>query len=131
MKLNLIFRFGILTLILFSFAFNAKNILPKNAQNQNVNATISESNTISEETENCEFDGIKLYGKVQFVDNFPDLKIQYVEHFPDINVKFVENFPNDCGEWQVVENFPDFKVQVVEHFPDLKVKQVENFPGME
>ena len=40
----------------------------------------------------CEFNGIKLYGKVKFVSSFPDIKIQFVNSFPDIKVKFVENF---------------------------------------
>jgi hypothetical protein len=79
----------------------------------------------------CICKGINLYGRVQFVESFPDLKIQIVESFPDIKVKLVESFPDACGEWQVVESFPDFKVQVVESFPDLKVQYVESFPGME
>lgn len=82
-------------------------------------------------TGNCEWKGIKLYGKVQFVTSFPDIKIEYVESFPDIKVKFVTSFPDDCGEWQVVESFPDFKVQIVESFPDIKVKIVDSFPGMD
>lgn len=82
-------------------------------------------------TGNCEYKGIKLYGKVQFVESFPDIKIKYVESFPDIKVKFVESFPDKCGEWQVVNSFPDFKVQIVSSFPDLKVKTVESFPGMD
>ena len=82
-------------------------------------------------TGDCEWNGIKLYGKVQFVTSFPDIKIEYVESFPDIKVKFVSSFPDDCGEWQVVESFPDFKVQIVESFPDIKVKIVDSFPGMD
>lgn len=78
----------------------------------------------------CEWDGIKLYGKVEFVDHFPDIKIEYVEHFPDIKVKMVDHFADECGEWEKVDHFPDFKVQVVEHFPDLKVELVDYFPGM-
>lgn len=81
--------------------------------------------------EPCSCNGIELYGRVQFVESFPDLKIQLVESFPDIRVQFVDSFANDCGEWQIVESFPDFKVQVVESFPDLKVKLVDAFPGME
>jgi hypothetical protein len=77
----------------------------------------------------CEFNGIKLYGKVKFVSSFPDIKIQFVSSFPDIKVKFVDNFPTECGKWQIVESFPDFTVQVVESFPDIKVKVVESFPG--
>ncbi len=77
----------------------------------------------------CTYKNLPLYGKIQFVQNFPDIKVQLVENFPDIKVKIVENFPNDCGEWQIVNNFPDVKVQLVENFPDIKVKLVENFPG--
>ncbi len=81
-------------------------------------------------TGDCTFKGIKLYGKVQFVTSFPDIKIQYVTSFPDIKVKKVTSFPDDCGEWQTVTSFPDFKVQVVTSFPDLKVQLVDSFPGM-
>lgn len=79
----------------------------------------------------CEWNGIKLYGKVKVVKYFPDIKVKFVDNFPDINVKIVEHFPDECGRWEFVENFPDFTIQVVETFPDLEVKIVENFPGME
>ncbi len=78
----------------------------------------------------CYYKGFKLYGKIKFVENFPDIKVQIVENFPDLKVKIVENFPDDCGEWQIVSNFPDLKVQIVENFPDIKVKFVNNFPGL-
>lgn len=81
-------------------------------------------------TGSCEWKGHKLYGKVQFVSSFPDIKIQYVSSFPDLKVKFVSSFPDDCGEWQEVSSFPDLKVQVVSSFPDLKVQKVSSFPGM-
>lgn len=79
---------------------------------------------------NCSFNGKKLYGKIKFVESFPDIRIQFVESFPDINVKIVSSFPDQCGKWQIVESFPDLKVQVVESFPDVKVKLVESFPGI-
>jgi hypothetical protein len=81
-------------------------------------------------SKDCLWQGKKLYGKIKFVENFPDLKIKFVENFPDLKVKIVQNFPDDCGEWQIVQDFPDLKVQVVENFPDVKVKIVENFPGL-
>ncbi len=71
-----------------------------------------------------------LKGKVQIVENFPDLKVQIVESFPDIKVQIVNHLPNQCGQVQIVENFPDLKVQIVESFPDLKVQIVEHFPGV-
>jgi hypothetical protein len=66
--------------------------------------------------EDCTFNGFPLYGKIQVVDSFPDIKVQIVESFPDIKVK-------------VVESFPDFKIQFVDSFPDIKIKFVESFPG--
>ncbi|MBL4657726.1 MAG: hypothetical protein JKX73_06975 [Flavobacteriales bacterium] len=81
-------------------------------------------------TGSCEFKGIDLYGKVQFVTSFPDIKIQYVTSFPDIKVQWVTSFPDKCGKWQEVTSFPDFKVQVVTSFPDIKVQEVTSFPGM-
>ena len=75
-------------------------------------------------------DGIKLNGKIQFVESFPDLTVQVVESFPDLKVKIVDSFPNDCGEWQIVDSFPDVKVKIVESFADIKIKFVESFPGI-
>ena len=51
--------------------------------------------------EECSFNGIKLNGKIQFVESFPDLTVQVVESFPDLKVKIVDSFPDDCGEWQI------------------------------
>ncbi len=80
---------------------------------------------------NCYKNGKKLYGKVQFVESFPDLTIKYVSSFPDINVQFVSSFPSNCGQWQIVDSFPDFTVQEVSSLADLEVKKVSSFPGME
>ncbi|MFT4975923.1 MAG: hypothetical protein ACI8S6_001816 [Myxococcota bacterium] len=77
----------------------------------------------------CSVGGHRLFGKVQIVSSFPDLKVQVVSSFPDLKVKMVTSFPDDCGEWQIVESFPDFKIQFVESFPDLKIQYVESFPG--
>ena len=74
-------------------------------------------------------DKCKIFGKIQLVEHFPDVKVQVVEHFPDIKVQVVEHFPDGPGKWQMVEHFPDFKVQVVEHFPDYKIQYVKHFPG--
>ena len=82
------------------------------------------------DTEDCSWEGFNLYGRVQFVAAFPDIKIQYVSAFPDIKVQWVGAFPDQCGKWQEVTSFPDFKVQVVTAFPDLKVQVVTSFPGM-
>ncbi len=79
---------------------------------------------------NCEWNGIKLYGKVEIVENFGDIKVEFVDNFGDIKVEFVENFADDCGEWEIVENFGDFTIEIVENFGDIKVEKVENFPGL-
>lgn len=77
----------------------------------------------------CTYKGFKLYGKIQVVESFPDIKVQVVESFPDLKVQEVSSFPDDCGEWQFVESFPDLKVQFVESFPDIKIQYVSSFPG--
>ncbi len=80
--------------------------------------------------DDCTYNGFALYGKIQFVESFPDITIKVVESFPDLEVKIVDSFPDDCGEWQIVDSFPDIKVKIVESFPDIKIKFVESFPGL-
>ena len=80
--------------------------------------------------EDCTFNGFPLYGDVQVVDSFPDLKVQIVDSFPDLKVQVVESFPDDCGEWKFVDSFPDVKVQFVDSFPDVKIQYVDSFPGL-
>jgi len=94
-----------------------------------VNITFAQSEDEMNEDE-CTFNGILLYGKIQFVESFPDLTVQVVESFPDLKVKIVESFPDDCGKWQIVDSFPDIKVKIVESFADIKIKFVESFPGI-
>ena len=67
------------------------------------------------------FKGIKLYGKVQVVENFPDIKVKVDNIWPDLKVKIVEHFPNTCGKWQIVEHFPDFKIQFVDKIFYIKM----------
>ena len=81
-------------------------------------------------SENCSFQGKKLFGKVQVVNSFPDVKVQVVTSFPDLKVKLVDAFANECGKWQMVESFPDLKIQFVDSFPDIKIQYVESFPGI-
>lgn len=71
----------------------------------------------------------QLYGKIQFVTSFPDVKVQVVDSFPDIKVQRVQSFADAPGKWQEVTSFPDYKVQVVTSFPDYKIKYVTSFPG--
>lgn len=78
----------------------------------------------------CTWNGIPLFGKVQIVESFPDIKVGIVTSFPDLKVKTVTSFPDDCGEWQFVTSFPDFTIQFVESFPDIEIQMVESFPGL-
>ena len=78
----------------------------------------------------CTCKGFKLYGKIQFVSAFPDLKVKAVSAFPDLKVQTVSAFPDKCGKWQVVDAFPDTKVQFVDAFEDVKVQFVDAFPGL-
>ena len=78
----------------------------------------------------CTLKGKKLYGKIQIVTSFPDVKIQEVTSFPDVKVQKVTSFPDKCGKWQIVTSFPDTKVQIVTSFPDVKVQYVTSFPGV-
>jgi len=77
----------------------------------------------------CTLNGKQLWGKVQVVDAFPDIKVQVVDAFPDIKVQKVDAFADSCGKWQFVNAFPDIKVQFVTAFPDLKIRYVDAFPG--
>ncbi|MFZ5553615.1 MAG: hypothetical protein ACOZCO_10910 [Bacteroidota bacterium] len=92
-------------------------------------AELSEYKKPSSICPGCSFNGKKLYGKVQVVTAFPDIKVQVVDAFPDIKVKMVDAFPDACGKWQLVDAFPDFKIQFVTAFPDVKIKYVDAFPG--
>ncbi len=76
------------------------------------------------------YKGIRLAGKVQVVEAFPDIKVQIVDSFPDLKVQVVSSFPDKIGQWQFVESFPDFKIQFVTAFPDIKIQYVDAFPGL-
>jgi hypothetical protein len=80
--------------------------------------------------EACAFNGLPLYGDVQVVESFPDIRLEIVDSFPDLNVQIVDSFPDDCGQWRFVDSFPDLKIQYVSSFPDLKIQMVERFPGL-
>jgi len=79
----------------------------------------------------CAFKGFPLFGDVEIVDSFPDIKVQIVDSFPDLKVQLVDSFPDACGKWRIVDSFADVKVQYVDSFPDLKVQFVTSFPGLE
>lgn len=78
----------------------------------------------------CTFKCKKLYGKIQVVTAFPDVKVQVVTAFPGVKVQTATFIPDKCGKWQMVTSFPDTKVQFVTAFPDVKIQYVESFPGL-
>lgn len=78
----------------------------------------------------CTFQGKKLFGRVQIVEHFGDIKVKVVNVFPDLKVQKVTVFPDNCGQWQMVDVFPDLKIQIVDVFPDIEVKYVNVFPGV-
>ncbi len=78
----------------------------------------------------CSYNGINLWGDVQAVESFPDIKVQVVTSFPDLRVEQVTSFPDDCGQWRMVNSFPDFTVQFVDSFPDIQIEYVTSFPGV-
>ncbi len=67
------------------------------------------------------------YGKIQFVDSFPDYKVQVVDSFLDQKVQQVDSFPDSPGKWKTVGSFPDYKIQIVD--PPIKIQYVDSFPG--
>ena len=83
--------------------------------------------------ENCTItkDGktFKLQGRVQIVDNYPDITVRLVDGYADIEAKIVENYPS-CCEFCIVENYPDVRVKIVNNYPDIEVKIVENYPSI-
>jgi hypothetical protein len=93
-------------------------------------ALASEPMPMGAVSSSCTFKGKRLYGKVQVVTSFPDIKVQVVSSFPDLKVQRVTSFPDSCGKWQFVKSFPDFKVQFVTSFPDVKIQYVTSFPGV-
>lgn len=72
----------------------------------------------------------RVYGKIQFVDSFPDYRVQVVHSFPDLKVQKVTSFPSGPGKWQIVNSFPDFKIKLVDSMPDFTIQYVSSFPGV-
>ena len=72
----------------------------------------------------------KIYGRIMYVDSFPDYKVQIVNSFPNLKVQVVKSFPDKPGKWKIVNSFPDYKIQIVNSFPDFTVQYVKSFPGV-
>jgi hypothetical protein len=75
----------------------------------------------------CTFNGIALFGRVQYVTNFADITVSETP-FPDLRVR-EGSFADTCGEWEIVDNFPDFTVEIVTSFEDFGI-EYSAFPGI-
>jgi hypothetical protein len=69
---------------------------------------------------------IPLYGRVQVVSSFGDIKVAE-SSFPDLRVKSV-SVATKCGEWQFVDSNPDFTIEY-SSYPDLRI-EFSSFPGI-
>jgi hypothetical protein len=74
-------------------------------------------------------DPSKIYGRIQYVDAFPDYRVEVVDSLADLEVEEVLSLPNGPGLWQVVDSSPDYRIQIVETFGDFKVRFVKTFSG--
>ena len=84
---------------------------------------------VSPQSDNCEYNGHQLYGRIEFVNDFEDIRIKVVDEFADLDVKKVSSNADRCGEWQVVEDLPDLRVKIVTSGEDLRVRFVDEFEG--
>jgi hypothetical protein len=75
----------------------------------------------------CTFNGIPLFGRVQYVESFPQITVR-VTPFPDLRVR-EGSFADTCGEWEIVDSFPNFTVQIVTSFEDFGI-EYSSFPGI-
>ena len=75
----------------------------------------------------CTFNGVQLFGKVQYVKDLPDIQVRE-SAFPDLRVR-EGAFADSCGEWEIVDAFPDFTVEIVTAFEDFEI-EYSNFPGI-
>lgn len=98
-------------------------------------ATFSFADDVKIDRSNCTItkDGktYPLYGKVVFVDEYPDITIKFVDAYADIEVKITDSSYQSCCEWKVVdktEGYPDLRVKVVKDYPDITVKTVSDYP---
>ena len=67
-----------------------------------------------------------LHGRVEIVDNNPDLRVEIVDPNPDIYV--MAHYPCDCGEYELVDHNPDLRIELVDHNPDLTVEVRDHHP---
>lgn len=66
----------------------------------------------------------EVFGRIQVVDHFPDVRVRAVQGIADMEVRVVDALANRQGRWQFVDHFPDFRVQFVQHHADFTVRLV-------
>jgi hypothetical protein len=71
----------------------------------------------------------RIYGRIQYVEEFPDYRVEVVDSMADLEVAEVVSLANSPGLWQVVDSFPDYRIQIVEAFADFKIRFVNAFSG--
>ena len=76
----------------------------------------------------CTFNGITLFGQVEYVDSFADIQVSISSLFPDLRVR-EGGFADECGEWEIVDAFADFTVEIVDNFADFEI-EYSDFPGI-
>ena len=79
----------------------------------------------------CPDDLCLIYGRIQFVDSFPDCEVEIVSSFEDMRVQVVDSFADDVAKWEIVDSFPNYKIQIVDSFPDFTIRYVDSFPGVD
>lgn len=75
-------------------------------------------------------DPAKVFGRIQYVTKFADVKVKVVESFGDVRVQLVSSFADSAGKWEIVDSMADFKVEIVDSFEDFTIQYVDAFPGV-
>lgn len=79
----------------------------------------------------CTYNGIRLQGNVEVVDQLEDIRVRVVDSLENLRVLPVEMSPTRCGEWRFVTNeVPDFRVKFVDSFWDVDIVMGDVFPGV-
>lgn len=80
--------------------------------------------------DDCTCKGIKLWGQVKIVDQYPDFRVKVVTSHENLTVQVVKSYPDKCGKWQFVDYFEDFKIQLVDFSEDFTIRFDPYFPGL-
>lgn len=84
----------------------------------------------SEIKTNCIYKNKKLYGRIQFVDTFPDIRIRIVTSKPNLRVVKKQSNAIQCGEWQIVNFAPSIRIMIDQKHGEIDVQYVDFSPGV-